>query len=63
MREASVCIWQRAEQEAARWGSVCAVLASFPPPRSLALVLDWLSVPGGTDILDLEEAGIALSVA
>lgn len=63
VHDASVSIWQRAEQEAARWGSVCAVLSSSPPPRSLAPVLDWLLIPGGKDILDFEEAGIALGVA
>ncbi len=31
--------------------------------RSLAPVLDWLLIPGGKDILDFEEAGIALGVA
>lgn len=32
VHDASVSIWQRAEQEAARWGSACAVLSSSPPP-------------------------------
>lgn len=63
VHDASVSIWQRAEQEAARWGSVCAVLSSSPPPRSLAPDLDWLLIPGGKDILDFEKAGIALDVA
>lgn len=40
VHDASVSIWQRAEQEAARWGSVCAVLSSSPASHSLSLVLD-----------------------
>lgn len=62
VHDAPVSIWQRAEQEAARWGSVYAVLSSSPPLRSLAPDLAWLLIPGGKDILDFEEAGIALGV-
>lgn len=44
-------------------GLAQSILYSSPPPRSLAPVLDWLLIPGGKDILDFEEAGIALAVA
>ena len=60
VHDASVSIWQRAEQEVARWGAVYAVLSSSPPPRSLAPDLDCLLIPGGKDILDFEDTGIAL---
>lgn len=52
VHDASVSFWQRAEEEAARWGLVCAVFSSSPPPRSLTLGLDsafdpwWGGHPG-----------------